>query len=93
MFYVKSQMPCLPNHRRVTLRSTIVLPEIAVVVAAVSAIAFSGTANGLWIMAIIVLLLHTLLFYRLGRIAERKRSDPAAEFVHELRERLTQDSH
>ena len=41
-----------------------------------------------WLVAVILLLLHTILFYRLGRISERVRSSPSPSFIDDLRQRL-----
>ena len=35
-----------------------------------------------------MILLHTILFYRLGRMSERVRAQPSPSFVRDLRQRL-----
>lgn len=82
-------MPCLPNHRPAKLRLHIILPEIGILVLVWSLLALSLSPVSLWLAGIIMMLLHTILFYRLGRISERLRADPPPDFILDLRRRLT----
>ncbi len=82
-------MPCLPGHRSARLRPLIILAEVAAFVFALSLIALSHPSLTIWLVAVLSLLLHTILFYRLGRISESARSGPSPGFIDDLRQMLT----
>lgn len=86
-------MPCVPNHRPGRLRLWIILTEVLAVIAALSIIALSGPVIAFWLLGIVVLLVHTILFYRLGRISERIRAQPAPDFIRELGQKLGERFH
>ncbi len=81
-------MPCLPGHRSARLRPLIILAEVAAFVFLLSLIALSDPSVAIWLVAVISLLLHTILFYRLGRISESARSGPSPNFIDDLRQML-----
>lgn len=82
-------MPCLPGHRSVRLRPLLILAEVAAVVFALSLIAFSEPTVALWLLGVVLLLVHTILFYRLGRISETVRAAPSPGFIQEIRQAIT----
>ena len=82
-------MPCLPGHRPTRVRPEIVLPEVAALVLVLSFLILSNASLLLSLVGAILVLLHTTLFYRLGRISERARSQPSPGFVRDLGQRLT----
>jgi membrane protein implicated in regulation of membrane protease activity len=81
-------MPCLPNHWPTRLRPQIILPEVGALVLGLSAIALSTQPISLWLAGVILILLHTILFYRLGRISERARSEQSPDFIRGLKQGL-----
>ncbi len=81
-------MPCLPGHRSAKLRPQIILAEVLAYVFALFLLVLSDPSVTTWLVAVILLLLHTILFYRLGRISERARSSPSPSFINDLRQRL-----
>lgn len=81
-------MPCLPGHRSTRLRPQIILAEVLAFVFLLSLIALSDPSVIIWLVGVISLLLHTMLFYRLGRISESVRSGPSPDFIEDLRQML-----
>lgn len=81
-------MPCLPGHRSVRLRPQLILAEVAAVIFALSLIALSKPTVPLWLLAVVLLLMHTILFYRLGRISETVRAAPSPGFIQEIRQAI-----
>ncbi len=81
-------MPCLPGHRSARLRPQIILAEVLAFVFLLSVIALSDPSVTIWLVGVISLLLHTILFYRLGRISESVRSGPSPDFIDDLRQML-----
>ncbi len=85
-------MPSLPNHRSIRLRPQIILPEVVALVVILSTIAISKPSASVWLLGIVVFLLHTILFYRCGRMSERVRAQPSPNFIRDLRQRLRERS-
>ena len=81
-------MPCLPGHRSAILRPQIILAEVVAFVFALSLIALSDPPITIWLVGVMSLLLHTILFYRLGRISESARSAPSPSFIREIRQAI-----
>ena len=85
-------MPYLPDRRSIKIRPHIILPEVGMLVVILSTIALSHPSAYVWLLGISMFLLHTILFYRYGRMSERVRSQPSADFIRDLRQRLTEGS-
>ena len=83
-------MPCLPGHRSTRLNARIILAEVAALVVFVSAIAAADLSVMFWLVGLVTILLHTILFYHLGRISERNRTEPSPDFLHSLKDELTE---
>lgn len=64
-------MPRMPDHAPQGLRLPLILLEVAVLILGFSAIALSQQPVTVWLMGVMLITVHTLLFYRLGKIAER----------------------
>ncbi len=64
-------MPCMPDHQPRGLPLHIILLEVAVFILGLSAIALSQQPVEIWLVGVMLITVHTLLFYRLGKIAER----------------------
>ncbi len=70
-------MPCRPDHQPQGLRLHIILLEIAVFILGLSAFTLSHQPVAVWLVGVMLITLHTLLFYRLGKMAERLTELPA----------------
>jgi hypothetical protein len=81
-------MAYFPDHRPVRLRPAIILCEVAALVAALSVIALSNPGGYLWLVGVILILVHTILFYRLGRMSERGRAQSSPDFFRGLKQGL-----
>ena len=73
-------MPCRPDHQPQGLRLRIILLEIAVFTLVVSALAISQQPVAVWLVGIMLITLHTLLFYRLGKIGSLTTAELPAFF-------------
>jgi high-affinity K+ transport system ATPase subunit B len=81
-------MSYFPDHRSVKLRPALVLIELAALVIVLSVIHLTNRTEYLWLVGIAVVLLHTMLFYRLGRLSERARAQSSSEFLRGLKQGL-----
>ena len=81
-------MAYFPDRRPIQLRPAIILCEVAALVVALSVIAFSDPGRYLWLVGVILILVHTILFYRLGRISERARAQSSPAFFRGLKQGL-----
>ncbi len=82
-------MPYLPEQLQKRLRLSIVLPEVVAVILGVSAIALSHQHLELWLVGVMLIVLHTLLFYRLGKVSERIRTEGSPAFLRGFKRGLT----
>ena len=67
----------MPDHQPRGLRLHIILLEVAVFILGLSAFTLSQQPVAVWLVGVILIAVHTLLFYRLGKIAERLAELPA----------------
>ena len=81
-------MAYFPDHRPIRLRPAIILAEVGALVLALSVIAFSNPTGSLWLVGVIMILVHTILFYRLGRMSERALSQSSPDFLRGLKQGL-----
>jgi hypothetical protein len=81
-------MPRSGDQRAASLRPAIVLFEVGILFLALSVIALAATTISLWLLAVSLILVHTILFYRLGRLAERIRSQSSPDFFRGLKQGL-----
>ena len=70
-------MPRLPDHQPRGLRLHIILLEVAVFILGLSAFTLSQQPVAIWLVGAMLIAVHTLLFYRLGKMAERLTELPA----------------
>ena len=70
-------MPRLPDDQPRGLRLHFILLEVAVFILGISAIALSQQPVEVWLVGVMLIALHSLLFYRLGKMAERLTELPA----------------
>lgn len=84
-------MSYLPDQQPRRLSPLFSLSGLAAVVLGLSAIVFShpNPPASLWLVGIMMILLHTILFYRLGRISERVRAESLPDFFRGLKQGLT----
>ncbi len=81
-------MRCMPDHQPQGLRPHIILLEVAVFILGLSAIALSQQPVTVWLVGVMLIILHTLLFYRLGKIAERLTSAELPAFFRGFKKGL-----
>ncbi len=78
-----------PDQRPVMLHPLIALFEIGAFVLGLSAIALSNPSLSIWLVGVSLMLLHTMLFYRLGRLSERARVQSSSDFFRGFKQGLT----
>lgn len=81
-------MPRLPDHQPRGLRLHIILLEVAVLILGLSALALSQQPMAVWLVGIMLITLHTLLFYRLGKIAGRLTTAELPAFLRGFKQGL-----
>ncbi len=84
-------MSYLSDQRPERLRPLLSLFALGALVLGLSYIVFSHPypSVSLWLVGIVMILLHTILFYRLGRISERVRANSYQDFFRGLKQGLT----
>ncbi len=84
-------MSYLPDQRPEWLRPLLSLFALGALVLGLSVIVFSRPhpSVSLWLVGIILILLHTILFYRLGRKSERVLAQSSQDFFRGLKRGLT----
>ena len=70
-------MPRMPDQQPRGLRLHIILLEVAVFILGLSAFTISEQPVAIWLVGAMLIAVHTLLFYRLGKMAERLTELPA----------------
>ncbi len=72
------------------LRPLLSLFALGALVLGLSVIVFTHPypSVSLWLVGIVMILLHTILFYRLGRISERLRANSSQDFFRGLKQGL-----
>jgi len=81
-------MPSLPHYQRPRLRLPVILLEVGALILGLSAIAFSQQLVAVWLVGVMMIVLHTLLFYRLGKISERLATEGSPDFFRGLKQGL-----
>ncbi len=81
-------MPALHDHQPRRLNLHVVLLEVGALILALSVIAFSRQNVMVWLLSVIVIVLHTLLFYRLGKISERLAARGSPDFFRGFKQGL-----
>jgi hypothetical protein len=71
-------MSYFPGQRSRGLPRLIILSEVGALILGLAAIEFADPSLVLWLIGIITFLLHTILFYRLGRKSERARAQSSS---------------
>ncbi len=78
-----------PDRRGTRLRPLIALLGLGAVITSLSAIALSGSPPvSLWLVGVAIVVLNTILIYRLGRLSERARSHSLPDFFRGLKQGL-----
>ncbi len=73
-------MPYIPDHKPQRLRLDIILLEVAALILGLSAIALSQQSMAVWLVGAMLITVHTILFYRLGKIAGRLTTEEFPAF-------------
>lgn len=81
-------MSSLPDCQPQRLRLDVILLEVGVLIFGLSVIALSRQPVAVWLVGVMMIVLHTLLFYRLGKISERVRSQQSPDFFRGLKQGL-----
>ncbi len=81
-------MPCMPDHQPERLRLHIILLEVAAFILGISAIALSQQSVAVLLMGAMLITLHTLIFYRLGKIAVRLTIEESPVFFRGFKQGL-----
>ena len=81
-------MPCMPDHQPQRLRLHIILLEVAAFIVGLSVIALSQQPVAIWLVGGMLIAVHTLLFYRLGKIAERLTTSELPVFFRGFKQGL-----
>ncbi len=81
-------MPCMPDHQPRGLRLHIILLEVAVFILGLSAFTLSHQPVAVWLVGAMLITVHTLLFYRLGKIAERLSTAELPAFLRGFKKGL-----
>ncbi len=84
-------MSYFPGQRPKRLRPLLSLFALGALVLGLSVIVFTHPypSVSLWLVGIVMILLHTILFYRLGRMSERVRANSSQDFFRGLKQGLT----
>jgi uncharacterized sodium:solute symporter family permease YidK len=78
----------MPDHQPQRLRLHIILLEVAALILGLSAIALSQTSVALLLVGGMLITVHTLIFYRLGKIAARLTAEESAVFFRGFKQGL-----
>jgi hypothetical protein len=81
-------MPCLPDHKPRGLRLHVILLELGALILGLSAIALSQQHVAIWLVGVMLIVLHTLLFYRLGKISGRLATESPSDFFRGFKQGL-----
>jgi len=81
-------MPLLPDNQPRRLSLHVILLEVGALILALSAIALSRQTVMVWLVSVIMIVLHTLLFYRLGKISERLATRGSPDFFRGFKQGL-----
>jgi hypothetical protein len=81
-------MPRLPDHQPERLRLHLILLEVGALILGLSAIALSQQPVAIWLVGIMMIVLHTLLFYRLGKISGRLTAERSPDFFRGFKQGL-----
>ena len=81
-------MPLLPDNQPRRLSLHVILLEVGALILALSAIALSRQTVTIWLVSVMMIVLHTLLFYRLGKISERLTTRGSSDFFRGFKQGL-----
>ncbi len=81
-------MPCRPDHKPQGLRLRIILLEIAAFIVGLSALTLSHQPVAIWLVGLMLITVHTLLFYRLGKLAGRLTAAELPAFLRGFKKGL-----
>jgi hypothetical protein len=81
-------MPSLPDYRPPRLRLHVILLEVGALIFILSAIALSRQPVAVWLVGVMMIMLHTLLFYRLGKISGRLTTEGSPDFFRGFKQGL-----
>ncbi len=78
----------LPGHEPQRLCLHVIVFEVGVLILALSVIALSQQRLAVWLVGVMMIVLHTLLFYRLGKISGHRRSEGSRDFFRGFKQGL-----
>jgi hypothetical protein len=81
-------MPSFPHRPGGGLPQRIILLEVAALFVGLSAVALSWLPVTVWLAGVVLITLHTLLFYRLGKIAGRLSVQKLPDFFRGFKQGL-----
>ncbi len=81
-------MPRLPFHQPRRLHLHVILLEVGALILGLSAIALLQQPVAVWLVGVMMIVLHTLLFYRLGKISESLATEGSPDFFRGLKQGL-----
>jgi hypothetical protein len=81
-------MPSLPHRPGGGLPQHIILLEVAALFVGLSAVALFWLPVAVWLVGVALITLHTLLFYRLGKIAGRLSVQKLPDFFRGFKQGL-----
>ena len=81
-------MPLLPDRQPRRLSLHVILLEMGALILALSAIALSRQPVMIWLVSVMMIVLHTLLFYRLGKKAGRLAAGESPDFFRGFKQGL-----
>ena len=81
-------MPRLPDHQPKRLRLLVILLEVGALILGLGAIALSRQPVAVWLVGVMMIMLHTLLFYRLGKISGRLSAEGSPDFFRGFKQGL-----
>lgn len=80
-------MPSLTDQPQ-RLRLHIILPEVGALILGLSVIALSQQPVAVWLVGVMMIVLHTLLFYRLGKMSGRLTTEGSSDFFRGFKQGL-----
>lgn len=78
----------LPDRPPQGLRLHVILLEVAALILGLSVIVLSRQPAAIWLVGVMLITLHTILFYRLGKIAGRLSAQKLSDFFRGFKQGL-----
>jgi hypothetical protein len=81
-------MSSLPDYQPQGLRLYVILLEVGALILGLSVIALSRQSVAVWLVGVIMIVLHTLLFYRLGKTSGHLTIEGSQDFFRGFKQGL-----